>query len=336
MRRQIKTNKGGERGGAAKAKAVFFRLFSLCCCGKAGRAGARAAVFFLVFSLCCCGKAEKVGEGSGVSEAPKDSVIRIAYVPALDALPFFVAQERGMFAAEGLAVELESFKAHLDIDTALIGGSADGAFTDIIRVEQLDKKDSVKMTLLTSTEAQWTLITNRVARINRLQQFGDKTVAMTRFSATDYLTDATFDGVQTKAMVFKVQINNVELRLKMLQNNELDALWLPEPYATTAIMKGHKRILSSLKYKKKLGVLALRKAFTDKTENAKVPEKLCKIYDMACDTINKYGLKTFAPELEKYCSADSATVNCLPETKYSHAGKPGDELLKEAKNYLNM
>ena len=34
--------------------------------------------------------------------------------------------------------------------------------------------------------------------------------------------------------VFKVQINDVALRLQMLLNNEMDAMLLTEPQATTA------------------------------------------------------------------------------------------------------
>ncbi len=299
------------------------------------RTAAFLFVFFLALLISSCRKGGVAGEGGGAGEAPPDTTVRIAYVPALDALPFFVAGERGLFEAEGLDVSLMAFDSHLDIDTALAGGSADGAFTDIIRVGQLKKKDSLDLDVLTSTETQWALITNRTARLNRLQQFGDKMIAMTRFSATDWLSDRVMEGVKTNAMVFKVQINNVELRLKMLLNNAMDALWLPEPYATRALMAGHREILRSDKFGKKFGVLVLRHAFAVRKENAGVAEKLTAIYSMACDTINKYGVRSFAGELAKYCRLDSSEVNRLPLTRYSRAEKPTAELLEEAAKFLN-
>ncbi len=301
---------------------------------KALRAGyfiALTVVGSVALAAISCGG--KQHAESAAEEA--DTVVRIAYVPALDALPFFVAADRGLFAGEGLDVELTPFASHLDIDTALVGGSADGAFTDIIRVEQLLKKDSLPMRVLTSTEARWTLISNRAARLNRLQQFGDKMVAMTRFSATDYLTDRAFADVKTAAPMFKVQINNVELRLKMLLNNEMDGLWLPEPYAARAVIAGHKALLSSEKFGLKFGVIALRKAFVEKRGEA-VAEKLAKVYSMAADTINKYGLRTFEAELAKYCDADSAVVRRLPDIRFAHAQAPGDSVRAVAKKFLEQ
>lgn len=290
-----------------------------------------AAVSALIFS---CRRGEGSTGGSGVAAEEEDSTMRLAYVPSLDALPVFVAVERGLFAADSLDVALVEFASHLDIDTALIGGSVDGALTDIIRTAQLRKKDSLRLVPVTSTEASWTLVACRSTRINRLQQFGDKTVAMTRFSATDYLTDKVFAGVKTAAPTFKVQINDVELRLKMLLNNELDGAWLPEPYAVRALAAGHKEIVPAAKYNEKLGVLVLRQAFTRKKEHALAAERLARAYSMACDTINKYGVRAFAGELKKYCSLDSATINRLPETKYSRAALPPDSLVAMAQNYL--
>ncbi len=295
------------------------------------------SVVVLLSVLACSNRGgTRTGGKKSKNRAEENHIIRIACLPTIDALPYFVAMERGLFSAEGLETELDMFQSHLDIDTALIGGSADGAFTDIIRLEQMYKKDSLRLCALTSTELQWTLITNRVARLNKLEQFGDKMVAMTRFSATDYLTDKAFANVKTTAPVFKIQINNVELRLKMMQNNEMDAVWLPEPYAAMAVMSGHKAILKSDKYKKKLGVLAFRQTFIDKNKHTETMEKLAKVYSMACDSINKNGINAYSAELQKYCSIDTTVLNRLPELSFSQAVRPSDELIEEAHKYLNQ
>ncbi|MCD8289655.1 MAG: ABC transporter substrate-binding protein [Prevotella sp.] len=293
-----------------------------------------AAVVLTSLTLAAsCGRKQQQA-APAANAADTDTIVSIAYVPAIDALPFFVAAKRGLFESEGLAVNLARFSSHLDIDTALIGGSVDGAFSDIIRVEQLKKKDSLALRVITSTEAQWTLVSNRAARLNRLQQFGDKMVAMTRFSATDYLTDRTFAGVKTAAPMFKVQINNIELRLNMLLNNEMDGLWLPEPYAARALIAGHKPLVSSEKYGLKFGVLVLRQAFVNKPGGEATAAKLAKIYSMACDTINKYGLRAFDAELTEYCGADSAVIRRLPDIHFAHAKAPGDTLRAIARKYL--
>ena len=50
-------------------------------------------------------------------------------------------------------------------------------------------------------------------------------IAMTRHSATDYLSTLVIDSVKTKYDVYRVQINDLNIRLRMLLNNEMDAAW---------------------------------------------------------------------------------------------------------------
>lgn len=58
---------------------------------------------------------------------------------------------------------------------------------------------------------------------------------MARFSATHLLAELCIDSARLKRDdVFLVQINDPNICLKMLQNNELDAMLLPEPQATSA------------------------------------------------------------------------------------------------------
>lgn len=258
--------------------------------------------------------------------------IRIAVMPTIDCLPFFIALDRGMFEKEGLQISFHPFSAHMDIDTALIGGSVDGAFTDIIRTERMQQKGQVKLSYLTSTELQWSLISNKTARLNRLDQFGDKMVASTRFSTTDYLTDKTFADVKTTANVYRVQINDVNVRLGMLLNNEMDAEWLPEPQATKAIADGHKALVKPKKDNQKFGVLAFRTKYTGK--NQKDIELISKVYNMVCDSLNKNGIQAYSTEICKYCGVDTAVVNRLPKILFIHTGKPSEKVMEEAHKYL--
>lgn len=289
---------------------------------------------FLFFMLFCiilsCGNNANVTKNLDNSDNTNDTVIRIGVLPTLDALPFFIAKERGFFEREKIGIKLIPFKAHMDIDTALVGSSVDAAFTDMIRVERLISSYGVKLHYLTTTELYWTLVSNKAARINRLDQFGDKMVAMTRWSATDYFTNKTFDKVKTKAMVYGVQINDIDIRLKMILNNEMDGAWLPEPQATIAIDKGNKNLLSTRKYKEKLGVIALR---TQKKTDKKIENELRKIYSEACDSINKYGIKSYSREISKYCHVSNDIVKKVPTYIYIHAETPIESSINIAKEF---
>ncbi len=289
---------------------------------------ATIAVVLLLLLATCGKRGEGSATGAGEAAAGDDSTLRLAYVPTLAALPLVVAEEQGLFTDEGLSVVLLPFAAAIDIDTALVGGSVDGAATDLFRVAQLWRKDSVPLVVVRSTAEQWTLVSNRAARLNELSQMGDKMVAMTRFSATDYLSDRVFGSVRKTAPTFKVQINDVELRLRMLDNNEMDAAWLPEPYATRATLAGHKVLCRGERYKLSLGVLALRRAYTERVgERRDVVAALATAYDRACDTINKYGIPTYLPALARCGGNDSAVVSRLPAIVFTPSACPDSATL---------
>ncbi len=274
------------------------------------------------------------GDGGGDESASGDSIVRIAYVASLAALPYFVAEDEDLFGEEGLSVELVPFAADMDIDTALVGGSVDGAFTDLFRVKQLERKEGLQLDIITTTAACWALVSNKAARLKRLEQMGDKMVAMTRFSATDYLTDRAFEGVKTQAPYFKVQINDVELRLRMLQNNEMNAAWLPEPYATRARLMGHRVVVDENKYKERYGVLAVRTDAGQKKGYEDLEERLGRVYAATADSVDKRGLAAFAAVVERYCDVDTAVVNRLPAMTFG-GGRPTDALMTTAETFLN-
>ncbi len=59
------------------------------------------------------------------------SVIRFGVLPVIQALPLFVAEEKGYFKKEGLDVELISFNSALEKDVAFTSGQISGYFGDL-------------------------------------------------------------------------------------------------------------------------------------------------------------------------------------------------------------
>ena len=161
-------------------------------------------------------------------------------------------------------------------------GSIEGAITDNMRMDKM-KSRGIGLEMLGITNGYWQLIANHKARIKRVDQLGDKMVAMTRYSATDYLTDKVLEGVKTSASVFRVQINDVTIRLHMLLNNELDAAWIMEPQATTARLYKNPILKDSREVKGAVGVVAFRsRALLDERRQQQI---VCfvKGYNAACD-----------------------------------------------------
>lgn len=265
--------------------------------------------------------------------ARRDSAaLKIATTPTMDCLPLFIAMEDSLFQKGGVDVHLRTRKSQLDGDTLIAGAHVEGFVTDLIRAERL-RKGGIALRYVAATNSYWQFISNRLARVKELKQMSDKMVAITRYSATDYLAGLAIDSVKPKFDVYRVQINDVDIRLKMLLNNEMDASLLTEPQATSARLFKHIVLMDSRDKDIRLGVLAFReKALKDKNRQAQL-DSFVKIYNQICDSINKYGVGHYHGIIKKYMHVDDRTIKALPKLQFQHAVPPRKKDVARAKRY---
>ena len=290
---------------------------------------------FLVFlGGCANNSSQKQKKQEKEKQRKMDSLaLKIAVTPTLDCLPLFIAKERKMFSAKELDVRLMRFKADMDCDTAFISGAVDGMFSDLARTMRIETK-GLPVQYLSVTNKSWKLIANRIARLKHTYQFNDKMIAMTRYSAIDYLTTKVFENVKLKDPFYRIQVNDVAIRLKMLTNNELDAAWLPEPQATMALHRKNNLLSDSRDLKVSLGVLAFRKksfSIEHKKQQIKV---LAEVYNAACDSINKNGLFAYSAIIKKYCHQSEDVAASIKYDKYQHITSVSNESKALMQKYL--
>lgn len=297
----------------------------------------KIVLFAILLLVTACG--QSYDEQQRLSRAERyrlfreDSLaLKIAVMPTLDCLPLYIMKDHQCYDTAQLDLRLKFFNAQMDCDTALQNKRVEGAISDLVRTERL-KKRGLQLDYLTATNAYWQLFSNRKARLKRLNQLGDKMVAMTRFSATDYLTNLTLDTVKTQARVYRVQINNVFLRLDMLLNNEIDALWLTEPQATKARIMDNPMLRDSRDFRLSLGVIALRHAGVTGKHRQKQLRAFTKAYNAVCDSINEMGIQHYSDLIKKYCKADDKTIKALPKLHFQHLAAPKSKDISAAKSF---
>ena len=267
----------------------------------------------------------------------KDSAaLKVAVLPTLDCLPLFVAQHYQLFDTLNGGVRLKFYHSQIDCDTAIERGRVEGAISDLVRAMCINNR-GMKLRYVSATNAYWQLITNRNTRIKQLKQLDDKMVAMTRYSATDMLTDVAVDSAKLQEeRVFKVQIHDLSVRMQMLQNNEMDALWFTEPQATMARMMKNPVVLDSRDKDLRMGVLVFREKEMRRHERDKQLKLFIKAYNQACDSINKYGVAHYRDIIVERCKIKSQIVDSLPkEYKYFHAVGPRPQDVSAAEQWLN-
>ncbi len=267
------------------------------------------------------------------------AALKVAVLPTLDCLPLYVAEYYQLFDTIRGGVRLKHFTAQMDCDTAMERGRVEGTVTDLVRAIRMQQRGT-KLRYVTVTNAYWQLITNRNARIHQLKQLDDKMVAMTRFSFTDMMTDKVRDSVKLEEeRVFKVQINDVNVRMLMLQNNEMDALWMTEPQASMARMMKHQVVFDSRKTKIQPGVVVFREKEMRHPERAKQLQLFVNAYNQACDSINKNGFKHYCDLIMRHCNVRKEVVDSLPDVKknpYVYMQGPRQEDVAQIEKWLGV
>ena len=260
--------------------------------------------------------------------------LKVAVLPTLDCLPLYVAKDRRMFDTLGVDVRLKAIGSQIDCDAALSHKRVEGMVSDLVRTERLVRK-GVGMRYIAATSAYWQLVAGHKARIRKTSQLGDKTVGMTRFSATDYLTGLALKGVKTSSEVFHIQINDPQVRLRMLLNNELDAVWLAEPLATVARTRSNPVIADSRDKAPVLGVIAFRSDAVADNYRRRQLNKFIKAYNTACDSINTHGMRAYSDILRKYYDISDKDIAALPANKFAHAAAPSAKDMQKVEAFVS-
>ena len=289
-----------------------------------------------VLTFVSCGKsdkelqaerqAQKIAEREAYQKAYK-----IAVMPTMDCLPAYLLKDSLLYDTAKVDIRLCWFNAQMDCDTAMIGGSVQAAFSDLVRTERLKHRNKVLMHYLTDTNLNWQLIADKDSKLKQLSDLSDKIVAMTRFSGTDLLTDMAVKKAKPKYQVFRVQVNDVLVRLAMLQNHEIDAYWFAEPQITKALSADNNSLFNSEDAGVHLGVVAIM----DKVRRQDEEAAFAAAYDKAVEQINKNGVKYYSALIQKYMKVDESVVRALPDIKYTKIGPPRKADLLMARNFLS-
>ena len=194
--------------------------------------------------LASCSQRQEATQFQADSTGIDTTVLCVAVMPAMSCLPVYYAEKTGLADSLGLELQLLRYQAQMDIDTAIINGYADIAFTDLIRCARLSKQ--VDLAPIASCDEPLSLISLKTKRVKQVNQMKEQMIAVSRLSATDYWCDRVLDSTRTSYDdIYRPQINDVWLRAEMLRQGLIDAAIMGEPFATWMTMLGHKRLFES-------------------------------------------------------------------------------------------
>ncbi|MBI5250931.1 MAG: ABC transporter substrate-binding protein [Desulfomonile tiedjei] len=181
---------------------------------------------------------------SGLAQAQESAKIRFGVLPVLQALPLFVAQDKGIFTKHGVNVELIPFNTAAEKDIALTTGSIDGYFGDLLTAIVLKANGRDVMSVATNYDTRkdrrmFAVLGKPGGKYKSAADLVDVPVAVSSNSVIDYVTSQllTSKGVP-EDKVASIEAKNIGLRMQLLLSGQVEAATLPEPLVTAALAKG--------------------------------------------------------------------------------------------------
>jgi len=218
--------------------------------------------------------------------------IQFGTLPVLQALPLFVAVDKGFFREEGLSVELVTSNSALEKDIAFTSNRISGYFGDILTCMILNANNiPIKIVSVihnaTTNQRMFALVVS--------SEYANKSPKEAVRAGLAVSSNTILDFLTTKFLASKgipleqtnmVEIKSIPIRLQMIVLGQVPAAVLPEPLATLAVSKGAIVVADDAGKGWSPTVLAFHEAFL-----SKYPEKV-KAFQRAVEKasiyINKY------------------------------------------------
>ena len=192
-----------------------------------------AIIMAAMLFLSACGS-------NGDEEKVKIGLLRID-----DSIPFYVAEQEGLFKEMGVEAELISFSSSSDQSLAMEAGELDMAMNDMI-VQCLMKKNGTDTKAVAlaygavSEEGRFLVVAAPQSGIYTSQDLSGKNVGISTNTMMDFLFE-NFENIYglPSSEINKVNMPNLSLRLEaVLSGSDLQAAILPDPLAAYAVEKG--------------------------------------------------------------------------------------------------
>ena len=291
----------------------------------------RVALIFciLLFFLYSCQR--KKGE-SVFLPSTELQPLTLGMLPTLDGLPFHIAKARGIYGSLGLDLTILSFNSAYDRDAAFQFKSMDGMITDYPSAITLQAIHHTDLGIILKNDGYFCFIVSKESGINQLQELKEKNIAVSRNTIIEYATGQLLNkaGI-SQAEVNKPEIAQLPLRLQMLQYDQIDASFLPDPAASIAMNARHRSLIST----QELGIDFTVTAFSREAINEKRREieLLITGYNLGINYIKMHPQKEWKQVLIDIGVPENLTgLIALPV--YRKAERPSADALDKAVTWL--
>ena len=246
-------------------------------------------------------------------------------MPDFDSIPFVVAKQMGYLPEN---IRLDIYKSPVDRDSALYSGNMDGTISDVLAVG-LARQGGLEVYITSKTDGCYGLLSSEKIGAKELE---GRQVGLSVNTIIEYVTDAIItESGGDPNLVEKVAVPRIPSRLELLNNKQIDAIAIPEPYVTAAVAAGANLIQTSAELNINPGIMLFGKeAVESKGSEIKA---MYEAYDKAVDYINSTDPSEFMPGVIDELGLPAEAMNAaLPA--YTAAEMPDREEVARAIGWL--
>ncbi len=231
------------------------------------------------------------GEVATVTRVPSTiGTLRIGVLAITDVVPFYVAQEQGYFAKQGLNVELVPTASAAERDQLMITQQIDGELNDLVSTVLFNKDKSLikivrKARQAFPNAAEYWILTPKDSAIKTPQDLKGKEIAISQNTVIEYVTDRLLEleGIPT-ADIKTTNVPPIATRMQVLAQGQVAAATLPDPFASLAILQGARIVVDDTKHPEvSVSVISFRTDIVDKRSDD--VRKFLAAYDQAIQDI---------------------------------------------------
>ncbi|KAA6341132.1 NitT/TauT family transport system substrate-binding protein [termite gut metagenome] len=263
------------------------------------------------------------------SELPS---IRLGAMSSMDYLPFVVAKKQGIYESLGLEVDIVKFFSANDRDAAFQAGNVDGTVIDYTGAA-LQQAGGIGLGIVMKNDGYFCFIAGKESGIERIEQLKNTNIAVSRNTVIEYATDYLLAqaGIALDE-VNKPEINKIPIRLEMLQNGQIDASVLPDPFASIAVNNGHILVVTTRELGISVtGTIFSTKALKEKNEEIKL---LVKGYNQAVEYIHKHPRADWIHILIEDVGVPESLAEKITLPSFTFATLPPSEDIKRTVDWL--
>jgi NitT/TauT family transport system substrate-binding protein len=181
-------------------------------------------------------------------------VLRIGVLPILDALPMYVAQEKGYFAEENVVVEFVPVASAAERDQLMQAGQIEGMINDLISTILYNKEGTqifiVRFARTATREyPQYRVLAAANSSIQSVQDLAGVPIGISEGTVIEYTTDRLLqaEGLPPQDIV-TIAVPRIPDRMSLLASGELQAANLPDPLSELAIQGGARVIIDDTRH----------------------------------------------------------------------------------------